>query len=133
MEVRRGLVRWGLLVLLVLGVVLMHHVPGQHSGTGAPPPPSATSAELTATASDGGGEGHHAPELGGMSASSPHPLLHLCLAILIGFAAFLLARTWRDRGARAPRPGPGARARPRWTRPPTPTARRLAALCVLRC
>ena len=88
---------------------------------------------LPSATSDDGCDCHHASEHSGAPIPSPHDLLHLCLAILIGFAAFFLARVRCRRGTATPGPGsllavPGAR-----TRPPVPVARRLAALCVLRC
>lgn len=134
MGVRPGFLRWGLLVALLLGVVLMHHIPYQHDRPHAEPP-SAVTAELPlpSATSDDGCDCHHASEHSGAPTPSPHDLLHLCLAILIGFAAFFLARVRCRRGTATPGPGsllavPGAR-----TRPPVPVARRLAALCVLRC
>lgn len=131
MHVRSGIARWGLLVVLTLGVVLMHHAPGQH-GLHSPPPHSATASTAVSTAEQGR-ERPHSAEHGDMPASSPHQLLHLCLAILLGFATFLFF--WRRR-----RPATLASHSRRWlslwpqgARPPVPLARRLAVLCVMRC
>ncbi|MEV4646378.1 DUF6153 family protein [Saccharopolyspora sp. NPDC049357] len=133
MHVRSRVARWGLLVALALGVVLMHHAPGPHVSESPPAHTLAMSAApITATADDGC-ECRHAGEHSGAPFSSGHDVLHLCLAILIGFAAFVLMAFRRGPGPTAAGPArsstpPGMRGRP-----PIPVARRLAVLCVMRC
>lgn len=117
-QARSRLVRWGLLVVLALGVVLMHHVPAQHDQ----PHPSAAVAMHSATPTEHG-EPPAAPD---------HGLLHLCLAIAAGFIALLLPLLRRIASASAENPKPLAITAFTRFRPPTPVPRRLAVLCVLR-
>jgi hypothetical protein len=133
MHVRSGVVRWGLLVALALGVVLMHHAQGPYVSASPPTHALAVNAAPITAAADDGCECHPAGEHNGAPFSSGHDLLHLCLAILIGFAAFLLVAFRRGPGAAIASPRrslapPGLRRRP-----PIPVAQRLAALCVMRC
>ena len=117
MRVRSEALRWLLLVVLALGVALMHHVPAQHAQPQAAP---------TATAH----AEHSAPSDRTEPSHDGHDLLHLCLAIAVGFLA-LLAPRLRPLGRAAiepPRVLPAAAAVP----VPQPVPRRLAELCVLR-
>lgn len=133
MRVRSRVVRWGLLVALALGVVLMHHTPGPHVSASKPAHALAMSAAPITATVDEGCEYRHAGEHSSAPSSSGHDLLHLCLATLIGFAAFMLVATRRGPSAAIADLGrslapPGMRRRP-----PIPVARRLAVLCVMRC
>lgn len=217
--------RWALLVVVVLGVLLMHHVPVEHAhngGRGEPANLTAADGRIAPAAHAGGhgtavdssdargahalasaagganGHGAHAERGAGMPGGGPtsahdspkphatvpgvaaggsgqpaalsaegghsavhgahvtadaaaapdrgdrgpslssapapdHGPLHLCLAILAGFAALLLPLL-----GSAPRPaaaatGPlPATTRPGSRAPPSPVSRRLAVLCVLR-
>ncbi|MEV0053404.1 hypothetical protein AB0H34_23245 [Saccharopolyspora shandongensis] len=118
MQARSRLVRWGLLVVLALGVVLMHHVPAQHHQSH----PSAAMATHSAMPTE-----HSEPP-----AAPDHGLLHLCLAIAAGFIALLLPLLHRIASASAENPKPIAIRAFTLFRPPTPVPRRLAVLCVLR-
>ncbi|WP_407690560.1 DUF6153 family protein [Saccharopolyspora rhizosphaerae] len=130
---RSRIVRWGLLIALALGVVLMHHTPGPHASTNPEAHTSAVSAAPITAASDESCECHHPGEHSGVPFPSGHEVLHLCLAVVIGFAASVVLAFRRRWGAvvagrvRSLAP-PGVRGRP-----PAPTARRLAVLCVMRC
>ncbi|WP_190823231.1 hypothetical protein [Saccharopolyspora pogona] len=117
MQARPRLVRWGILVVLALGVVLMHHVPAQHHES--PPAAAAMHAGMPAE--------HSEPP-----AAPDHGLLHLCLAIAAGFIALLLPLLHRIASALAETPKPLAITAFTRFRPPTPVPRRLAMLCVLR-
>ncbi|WP_148272033.1 hypothetical protein [Saccharopolyspora spinosa] len=119
MQARSRLVRWGLLVVLALGVVLMHHVPAQHHESHPPAAVAMHHAGMPA----GHGEPPAAPD---------HGLLHLCLAIAAGFIALLLPLLHRIASALAESPKPLAITAFTHFRPPTPVPRRLAVLCVLR-
>lgn len=121
--------RWVPLILLVLGVVLMHHVPA-HSASHHGPSAAHTSVDA------GPGEHNMAAEAARAVIEAPpmpaHDPLHLCLAILAGLAVLLLpllGNTIRH----APSPA-GAAAIPVRSRPRAPPSvpRRLAELCVLR-
>ncbi|MEV0697214.1 hypothetical protein AB0I53_04755 [Saccharopolyspora sp. NPDC050389] len=118
MQARSRLVRWGLLIVLALGVVLMHHVPAQHH---QPHPPAAVAMHTAMPAE------HNEPP-----AAPDHGLLHLCLAIAAGFIALLLPLLRRIASASAETPKPLAITAFTRFRPPTPVPRRLAVLCVLR-
>ena len=115
MRVRSEAVRWLLLVVLALGVALMHHVPTQHA---QPQAPAAA----------------HAEQPGPTDRTEPshdgHDLLHLCLAVAVGFLA-LLAPRLRLLGRAAIEP---LRVLPAAAGAPVsqPVPRRLAELCVLR-
>lgn len=133
MRVRSRIFRWGLLLTLTLGVVLMHHTPGTHDATSPPAHTHAVSAaSITATA-EGACECHTPMDHFGALFSSGHGALHLCLAILIGFAVTSLVTLGRGPDATAPglKRGLAPPGGPR--RPPIPVARRLAVLCVMRC
>ncbi|MEU6264480.1 hypothetical protein [Saccharopolyspora shandongensis] len=121
MQARSRLVRWGLLVVLALGVVLMHHVPAQHHQSHQSHP-SAAMATHSAMPTE-----HSEPP-----AAPDHGLLHLCLAIAAGFIALLLPLLHRIASASAENPKPVAIRAFTLFRPPTPVPRRLAVLCVLR-
>ncbi|MCX2729369.1 hypothetical protein OOZ19_03880 [Saccharopolyspora sp. NFXS83] len=124
--------RWVPLILLVLGVVVMHHVPAHSAAHRAP---------STAHAASGAGLAEHemtAASLGapvavaGAPSMPAHDPLHLCLAILAGLALLLLPLL-----GNAIRPVPvlaGSAAVPVRSRPRAPPSvpRRLAELCVLR-
>lgn len=182
--------RFALLVLVVLGVLLMHHVPIGHGGahptasagsghlpaaaqhdhdsgtsTGAPPdaaraghsdrpgatttahrahpesaPPRPATGHRQHPASPIGGAADHralvqedgeSPMLGAVPEPGHDPL-HLCLAVLAGFAALLLpslGRALQPLAAATAPAQPIARSRPR---APPSHSRRLAVLCVLR-
>ncbi len=132
---------WGLLAVLVLSVVVMHHAP-MH-GTTTTPAPASTSAPVSA----GPGtpqtpHGHDpdepraAPETATghkhLQAPSDHGMLHLCLAVFAGLALFLAAAKGLLLPALPPRAGPRMRTALGWLAPPVPVPRRLARLCVLR-
>lgn len=133
MHVRSRVVRWGLLIALALGVVLMHHTPGPHVSASPPAHTHAMSAAPATAASEGGCECAHSGEHSGGPISSGHDALHLCLAILIGFAVFALMALRRGPGATVPSPGRGLSSPGLRRRPPIPVSRRLAVLCVMRC
>lgn len=138
-----ALARWVLLLALSAGMVLMHHIPGEHNAHHSPSP--------AATASATTGHQQHQPahatlpatEHADLSAADQNTvehgpvqlddLLHLCLAIIAGAAALLLTRHWKRGsllGRSAVRFSPPC-PRDRRRRPP-PVRRRLAELCVLR-
>ncbi|MBB5157672.1 hypothetical protein [Saccharopolyspora phatthalungensis] len=119
MRIRSELMRWGLLVVLALCVVLMHHVPAQHDHAHHAPAAVATAAMPT-------------PDHGEPPPAPDHGLLHLCLAIIAGFFALLLPFLRRIASGFAELPGLLARTALDRFRPPTPVPRRLAVLCVLR-
>lgn len=133
---------WGMLTVLLFGLVLMHHVPshGGHDAELAAVPTVAADSGVTviegraadcpcpATDHDAALPGVPLP--GGGSA-----LLHLCLAVLATLGGMLAAglvlrgiisHTGRDIGSA------GRRVGVEYLRPPVPVPRRLAALCVLR-
>lgn len=118
MRVRSELMRWGLLVVLALCVVLMHHVPAEHDQA-HPVAAVATHAAMTT-------EHDESPVAPG------HGLLHLCLAIVVGFLAFAIPLFRRILSASADLPIRLVLASLDRFRPPTPVPRRLAVLCVLR-
>lgn len=137
----RVLCWWGLLAVLVLSVVVMHHAP-MH-GTSKTAAPASTAAAVPAspgTPHSPHGHNPNEPQIAPATATgqehlqapSGHGLLHLCLAILAGLALLLVAA----KGILLP--APPARAGPRmptalgWLAPPVPVPRRLATLCVLR-
>lgn len=134
--------RWGLLAVLLFGLVLMHHAPS-HGGHD-----SELAAVLTAAAGSGvamtdsaaapcpcPAMDHDAPLPGGSGEPGTTTLLHLCLAVLAGLggrlaAGLLLRGSISHTGGNA---GPaGRRIGLGHLRPPVPVPRRLAALCVLR-
>ncbi|QIZ33665.1 hypothetical protein [Saccharopolyspora sp. ASAGF58] len=138
MQARSRLVRWGLLVVLALGVVLMHHMPAQHHESHPPAAPAAAAmhagmptehSEPPAAAAMHAGMPTERREL---PAAPDHGLLHLCLAIAAGFIALLLPVLHRIASALAGTPKPLAITAFTRFRPPTPVPRRLAMLCVLR-
>lgn len=136
---------WWLLVLLAFGVVAMHHAPMAHAGGASPPgtPPPVSAAHHAAhdsvgpnqpmSASAGGDTATHVPLVD--EADQPgvdHGLLHLCLAVLAGAAAVVIASLAlrilpATASLRSSIPMGIGRARP-----PPPVPRRLAVLCVLR-
>ncbi|MCI2421745.1 hypothetical protein MOQ72_30345 [Saccharopolyspora sp. K220] len=118
MRARSELIKWGLLVVLALCVVLMHHVPAQHDQA-HPPAAVATHSAMAAE--------HSAP-----SPMPDHGLLHLCLAIAAGFVLLLLPLLRRIASALAEPSRLLMRTALEQLRPPTPVPRRLAVLCVLR-
>lgn len=123
MPVRSEAARWLLLVVLALGVALMHHVPSQH----AQPQAAATvHAEHSAHADRTGLNPADRTE----PSHDGHDLLHLCLAIAVGFLALLAPRLHLLGRAAIERPRvfPAAATVP----VPRPVPRRLAELCVLR-
>lgn len=119
---------WGMVILVLLGLITMHHVPshGDHSAGG----PGAYSAAMTL---DGSAPSDYPRPDGGSSALDE--LLAVCLAILaVGvtlLATWLAVRPWRLATNVTQRPwfAPTRTAR---APPSTPVPRRLAALCVLR-
>jgi Family of unknown function (DUF6153) len=122
--------RWLLLGALVLGVVLMHHVPAA-GPPGMPDTHAMPSAVLHLDTAD------HMQPASDVQAPDPmhphHVLAHLCLAVLGGMALLVLALAGTVVGrapVAAPRPPLAA---PRVDRPPGGAGRRLlASLCVLR-
>ncbi|TDC87089.1 hypothetical protein E1161_26340 [Saccharopolyspora aridisoli] len=112
---RTGAFRWALLVALALGVVLMHHVPAQHHSHHA------------------GHVGVHAQvEASDDAAPDGHDALHLCLAIAASFLVLLAPRLRMAAVVTAEMFVPRIWRTLQRARPPDPSPRRLAALCVLR-
>ncbi|QGK70225.1 hypothetical protein GIY23_12430 [Allosaccharopolyspora coralli] len=133
---------WWLLVLVAFAVVAMHHAPMTHAnGSSLPDMPSAVSA---AHHSEGANQplptthvGAAAIAMSLVSAGSDEPgmghgLLHLCLAVLVGAAAVVLAwlTLWIGPDTASHRSSMPTGIGP--ARPPLPVPRRLAVLCVLR-
>lgn len=130
---------WGLLAMLLFGLVLMHHVPG-HGGH------DAESVAVPATAVGSGmamidsravecpcpAVNHDAPLPDGSGEPGTTALLHLYLAVLAAVGGMLVVGLV----LRGTISHPGVSARQRsglaYLRPPLPVPRRLAALCVLR-
>lgn len=130
---------WGLVAVLLFGLVLMHHAP---SHGGHDPGPAAAAAgpalamidqpapDCPCPAMD-----HNAPLPGGGGEAGDTALLHLCLAVLAALGG-MLAAGFMVRGFLS-HPGGNAgssgwRIGLEYLRPPIPVSRRLAALCVLR-
>ena len=133
---------WGLLaVLLLFGLVLMHHTPGHggHDAELAADPLAATSvvamtdspaADCPCPATD-----HDSPLPSGTGGPGATALLHLCLAVLVALGAMvaagllrhaIISHTGGNLGSA------GRRIGLEHVRPPVPVPRRLAALCLLR-
>lgn len=134
--------RWFLLVLLVLGVVAMHHAPLAPTFRDESPRTSVSTAsqharsgdaDRTVSAVDGSEEDTSAFAVAsGGESGIGHGLLHLCLTILTAAAAFLAVSA-----RRVVLPTSGPKRQLGWTssnrQPPSlPVPRRLAVLCVLR-
>lgn len=133
--------RWGVVTLLMLGLVLMHHVPGH-----GPHEPASTAAATAAAAFDPAvseshpldcpcpATDHQVPLPGGGGGLDLSGLLHLCLAILAGLGGLLAAGLmlrWVIPRMRLTT-FPGRIAAFEYLRPPNPLPRHLAALGVLR-
>lgn len=139
MPMRSLVGRWCLLVLLVLGVVCMHHTPVAHGVMHASGPAAVTAHDShvmkpggSAMSGDAGASAMTAPAAGDAHLAG-HDMLHLCLAILFAAAALLAFLVLRARRLPAAaevrcvnRAGIGRYP------PPVPVPRRLAALCVFR-
>lgn len=139
---------WGLLAVLLFGLVLMHHTPS-HGGHDS---------ESAATAAVGSGVvmaesgvvdcpcpavDHQAPLPGGGGETLPGgggetdvtALLHLCLAVLAALGGMVSAGfvlRWTISPVRAGALSFGRRIGSEYLRSSVPVPRRLAALCVLR-
>lgn len=129
---------WGLLAALLLGLVLMHHVPshGGHDAESAAVSAAAAASGMAMT--DGPAQcpcpavDHNAPPPSGSGEPGTTALLHLCMAILAALGG-MLAAGGMLRGTISRTVGsPGRRFGVAYLRPPVPVPRRLAALCVLR-
>lgn len=132
---------WVPLILLVLGVVVMHHVPAHSAGHRAPSTAHTAigSGSLDqSTAALGSPEHQTTAALGspehrlGVPAMPAHDPLHLCLAILAGLTMLLLpllGTVIRPVQVVAGSAAVPVRGRPR---APPSVPRRLALLCVLR-
>ncbi|MFC7339975.1 hypothetical protein [Saccharopolyspora griseoalba] len=109
------MLRWILMAVLALGVAAMHHVPSQHAQP-----------QIAATAH----AEHPSPAEHPEPSPTGHDLLHLCLAVAVGFLVLLAPRL----RLLALAPIEARRARPQAEAVPLapPTPRRLAELCVLR-
>lgn len=132
---------WWLLVMLAFGVVAMHHAPIAHAGGASLPgtPPAVSTAHHSAgpnqpmPVSAGGDTAIHVPlASAGDKPDMDHGLLHLCLAVLVGAAAVVIASLAlrilpATASLRSSIPTGIGRARP-----PQSVPRRLAVLCVLR-
>ena len=126
---------WIVVVATAAGMIAMHSLV-EHEHTQADSSPTAMMIPASSCC-----EGAHAASAGALADTDPHDgsslsaLLHLCLAVLTGFAllaiAALLAFIRLPAGISG-RMSPLAAALDR-TRSPPPTAVRLAQLCVLRC
>jgi hypothetical protein len=124
--------RWGLLVVLALCVVLMHHVPAEHDQAHPPAAVATHAAMTTEHAQPPAAAVVMTTEHGESPAAPDHGLLHLCLAVVVGFLAFVVPLLRRASGASAELPKRLVLASLDRFRPPTPVPRRLAVLCVLR-
>lgn len=132
MHVRSQVVRWGLLLALALGLVLMHHIPRPHDST-SPPAHAVSAASITEVAGEAC-DRHPSTDHSGAPLSSPgHGALHLCLAILIGFAVVWLLALRLSPCTTAPGLKHGLAPPGEDEHPPIPVSRRLAVLCVMRC
>ncbi|RJQ89660.1 DUF6153 family protein [Amycolatopsis panacis] len=120
-------------VVLVLGVLAMHHLPAPHGATGG-----AGHADVTMAGhlmSSGHESSDH--EMSHEVAADPagvHSMLHLCLAVLLGAAGLLLALFLLGRGGEAAaQPSGTGRGRSGARASPWRAGRGvLAAHCVLR-
>jgi hypothetical protein len=119
--------RWGLLAVLLLGLVLMHHVPGHPEHEAAHPAVAVSGLER--------GPGAAAPSCPCPADTPPAPaLLHLCLAVAAAGVLVLvpLLRALQGPVAGAGAGGQAVRSVLGYLQPPPPVPRRLAALGVLR-
>lgn len=129
---------WGLLAVLLFGLVLMHHAP---SHGGHDPELAAVTAPAMAMTVNQAVQcpcpamDHDAPRPGGGGESGATALLHLCLAVLAALGG-MLAAGLTLRGFLSQAGGnagsSGRRIGLEYLRPPVPVSRRLATLCVLR-
>jgi hypothetical protein len=122
--------RWLLLVALVLGVALMHHIPAS-GGHGAHGNAAAVAAAHSAAADHGSCPCDHVSPA--PADDTGHAMLHLCLAIIVGVA--VVVALWLRRVLRPAVQSLNrvlSRAGRERFRPPLPVPRRLAVLCVLR-
>lgn len=131
---------WGLLTVLLFGLVLMHHTPS-HSAHDAGVASAPAAADITSMSDSPASNcpcpatDHNDSLPGGSSGPGSTALLHLCLAVLAALGSILTAGL-ALRGTIA-HIGRNIGLMGRWTgleylRPPVPVPRRLAALCVLR-
>lgn len=120
-------------VMLVLGVLAMHHLPAPHGGRGG-----AGHADVTMTghlmSSGHESSGHEVSHEVAADPAGAHSMLHLCLAVLLGAAGLLLAQFLLGRGGEAAaQPSGTGRGRSGARAPPWRAGRGvLAAHCVLR-
>lgn len=133
MQLSSVLCRWGLLVALALGVVVMHHTPSEHDQpnmAGAPVVSMSHSQPCEAAMPEARSDGHASH---GSGPVLPDHALHLCLAILIFVGGAVLSLWALPRGRVSSPPRMPAKGTTDRVRPPTPVPRRLAVLCVMRC
>ena len=132
---------WGLLAVLLFGLVLMHHAPshGGHDAELASAPTAATdvAAMTHSPASDCPcpPSDHDSPLPSGPGGSRFTALLHLCLAVLVALGAMVAAGLLRRAVISHSGENLGStrqRIGVEHLRSPVPVPRRLAALCVLR-
>ncbi|MFF0148048.1 DUF6153 family protein [Amycolatopsis sulphurea] len=120
-------------VVLVLGVLAMHHLPAPHGAAGG-----AGHADVTMTGhvmSSGHESSGHEMSYGvGADPVGVYSMLHLCVAVLLGAAGLLLALFLVRRGGEAAaQPSGTGRGRSGARAPPWRAGREvLAAHCVLR-
>lgn len=140
MQGRSRPLRWGMLVVLALGVILMHHAPALHTPAHEGPAVAAVHSTQVHTIAGSASLMEQASEKTMLSKvsnpddtlDSSHAMLHMCLAIVTGLALLLLTAATGLLQVRLPwaKHAP-YKSRSRF-RPPLPVPRRLAVLCVLR-
>jgi hypothetical protein len=129
--------RWFVVVATAVGLVTMHSLVGYEHDHGVGSPTMALATAADSSCCDRG----HSLAAGTRENTSPDHdsslmgLLHLCLAVLTGFALLAIAAllAFVHLGANASRYPPSLALLLRRTRSPPPTSTRLAQLCVLRC